>query len=394
MRKLSLAAIAFYLNILAAFSQSVKTDSANYQSKKLSISEVNLVSSYYHQDGNNSAVTGGIGTEKLTDFSNTIDLKLIRTDARNRLHSINLEVGVDHYTSASSDKIDPSTISSPSYADTRIYPSVGYSIKNPATGITTGITASLSSEFDYSSTGLALNFAKASKDNNREFGIRLQAYLDQWDVILPIELRNANDEGNHEPRNSYSASLSYSQVVNQRFQFSLLADMVSQKGLLGTSYQRVYFNNNSENYEHLPGNRFKIPLGVKANYFLGDRFIIRSSYRYYSDDWGVRAHTADLELPIKITPFFSFSPFYRYYTQTAADYFAAYKQHSTADNFFTSDYDLSKFNSQFYGSGIRFTPQKGVLGVAHWSMLELRYGHYSRNDGLNSNIISLNARFK
>ena len=149
MRKLSLAAIAFYLNMLAAFSQSTKTDSANYQSKKLSLSEVNLVSSYYRQDGNNSAVTGGIGTEKLTDLSNTIDLKLSRTDSRNREHSINLEVGVDHYTSASSDKIDPSTISSPSYSDTRFYPSVGYSIKNPATGITTGVTASFSSEFDY-----------------------------------------------------------------------------------------------------------------------------------------------------------------------------------------------------------------------------------------------------
>lgn len=394
MRKLSLAAIAFYLNILGAFSQSVKNDSANYQSKKLSISEVNLVSSYYHQDGNNSAVTGGIGTEKLTDLSNTIDLKLTRTDTRNRIHSLNLEVGVDHYTSASSDKIDPSTISSPSYADTRFYPSVGYSIKNPSSGITTGITASLSSEYDYFSKGLGLNFAKASKDNNREFGIKLQTYLDQWKVILPIELRNFSDEGNHKPRNSYSASLSYSHVVNQRLQFSLLADLVSQKGLLGTSYQRVYFNNNAENYEHLPDTRFKIPVGIKVNYFLGDRFIIRSSYRYYTDDWGVRAHTAELELPIKITPFFSLSPFYRYYTQTAADYFAPYKEHSTADNFFTSDYDLSEFDSQFFGSGIRFIPEKGVFGIAHWSMLELRYGHYNRNNGLNSNIISLNARFK
>ena len=394
MRKLSLAAIAFYLNMLAAFSQSTKTDSANYQSKKLSLSEVNLVSSYYRQDGNNSAVTGGIGTEKLTDLSNTIDLKLSRTDSRNREHSINLEVGVDHYTSASSDKIDPSTISSPSYSDTRFYPSVGYSVKNPATGITTGVTASFSSEFDYTSKGVAINFAKASKDNNRELAVKLQAYFDQWDVILPIELRTLNDEGNKEPRNSYSASLSYSQVINQRFQFSLLADLVSQKGLLGTSYQRVYFNNNDENYEHLPDNRFKIPLGIKANYFLGDRFIIRSSYRYYSDNWGVLAHTADLEVPVKITPFFSISPFYRYYTQSAADYFAPYKQHSIADKSFTSDYDLSKFNSQFFGTGIRFIPGDGVFGIKHWNMLELRYGHYNRSNGLNSDIISLNARFK
>ena len=394
MRKLSLAAIAFYLNMLGAFSQTAKTDSSGYSSKKLSINEVNLVSSYYKQNGNNSAVTGGIGTEKLTDLSNTIELKLSRTDTRSREHNLKVEVGIDHYTSASSDKIDPSTISSPSYSDTRFYPSVGYSVKNPSTGITTGVTASFSSEYDYISKGIGLNFAKASKDNNREFGIKLQAYLDQWEVILPIELRGYSAEGRHEPRNSYSASLSYSQVANQRFQFSLLADLVSQKGLLATSYQRVYFKNNTETYEQLPDSRFKIPVGIKANYFLSDRFIIRSSYRYYSDNWGVQAHTADLELPIKLTPFFSISPFYRYYTQTAADYFAPYKQHNISDNFFTSDYDLAKFNSQFFGSGIRITPEKGVFGIAHWNMLELRYGHYSRSNGLNSNIISLNARFK
>jgi hypothetical protein len=394
MKKISLAAIALYLNILGAFSQSAKTDSAHYSSKKLALNEINLVSSYYTQDGNNSAVTGGIGTEKLTDISNIIEVKLLRTDRRGRLHNINLEVGVDHYTSASSDKIDPSTISSPSYSDTRIYPSIGYSIKRPSSGITTGLTASLSTEFDYTSTGLAFNFSKTSKDNNREFGVKLQAYLDEWDVILPIELRTASDEGIHKPRNSYSASFNFSQVVNQRFQFSLLADIVSQTGLLATSYQRVYFSNNGENYEQLPDNRFKIPLGFKANYFLSDRFIIRSSYRYYTDDWSVTAHTADIELPIKITPFFSVSPFYRYYTQTAADYFAPYQQHNISQNFFTSDYDLSKFNSQFFGSGIRFTPEKGVFGINHWNMLEIRYGHYNRSNGLNSNIVSLNARFK
>jgi hypothetical protein len=36
------------------------------------------VSSYYKQDGNNSAVTGGISSEELTDISNTLDVKLIK----------------------------------------------------------------------------------------------------------------------------------------------------------------------------------------------------------------------------------------------------------------------------------------------------------------------------
>src|SRR5690349_662724 len=113
MRKLSLTALGMYIGILAAFSQN--SDTA-YKSKKLTLEEVNFVSGYYHQNGNNSAVTGGVGTENLNDFANTIDLKLSRYSKPYVKHTYNFELGVDHYTSASSDKIDPHTISSPSYS--------------------------------------------------------------------------------------------------------------------------------------------------------------------------------------------------------------------------------------------------------------------------------------
>ena len=66
--------------LLALFqtrAQNVPTDSTAYKSRKLKLEEVNLVSSYYKQDGNNSAVTGGIGSEHLTDIANTIDVKLM-----------------------------------------------------------------------------------------------------------------------------------------------------------------------------------------------------------------------------------------------------------------------------------------------------------------------------
>lgn len=62
MRKLTLAAIGMYIGILAAFSQS--TDSTAYKNRKLKPTEINFVTGYYHQDGNLSPVTGGIGTEK------------------------------------------------------------------------------------------------------------------------------------------------------------------------------------------------------------------------------------------------------------------------------------------------------------------------------------------
>ena len=48
---------------------------------------------------------------------------------------------------------------------------------------------------------------------------------------------------------------------------------------------------------------------MRLNYFLGETFIFRTYYRYFFDDWGIKAHTAQLEIPIKISPFVSLSPF-------------------------------------------------------------------------------------
>jgi hypothetical protein len=144
----------------------------------------------------------------------------------------------------------------------------------------------------------------------------------------------------------------------------------------------------------LPDNRLKLPIGARLNYFLGDNIVLRSFFRYYADNWGIKSETAELETAIKLTPFASISPFYRYYQQTAADYFNSYGQHQISEQFYSSDYDLSKFHSSYFGAGIRLAPPAGVLGIAKLSMLELRYGHYVRSNGLNSNIVSMNLRFR
>lgn len=401
MRRLTLTALAFFFRILCSHAQADSTGGSTYQPRKLKLDEVNFVSGYYVQDGNNSAVTGGIGTEELTDFANTIELKFVRSDRKGRAHAGSFELGIDHYTSASSDKIDPSTISSASHADTRIYPTLSYGISNERTGFSYGGALSYSTEYDYQSFGIGVNLAKTSPDKNRELGLKLQTYFDTWQVIYPIELRpgsgNPNaerDDGGWQPRNSYSASLSWSQVVNKRLQVAVILDGVYQQGLLATKYQRVFFSDNSERTESLPDSRVKVPIGLRLHCFFGSRFILRSFYRYYSDDWGVKAHTLNLEAPIKLNPFFSVSPFYRYYVQTAADYFAPFMAHTPAEQFYTSDYDLSAFSSHFMGAGFRYVPAKGVLHIRRWTMLEIRYGHYIRSTGLHSDIISLNARFK
>ena len=393
---ITVAALVMCLNVAKAQNDSTSN-------RKLKIDEVNFITSYYHQDGNNSAVTGGIGSEKLDDFGNSIDLQLSRFDKKNNKHTFGVELGIDVYSSASSDKIDPTTISSASSKDVRISPSLNYLKENAKNNTALGGGVSFSQEFDYTSIGANVLFAKATKDKNREFSAKASVFLDTWSVILPVELRNIETDfkykqGDNAPRNSYNLALGLSQVVNQRLQVSILTDIGYQTGLLGTAYQRVYFGDNANNAysEKLPDNRFKLPVGLRANYFLGDKFILRSFYRFYTDSWNLTAHTAELEIPYKITPFVSVAPFYRFYSQSGVDYFKPYKEHLLSDNseFYTSDYDLSKFTSHLFGLNFRMVSANGLMGVKKLNVVELRYSYYNRSTDLTSHLITLALKFK
>lgn len=380
--------------------QDTVQDSSAYKKQKLKIEEVNFISSYYTQDGNNSAVTGGIGTEKLNDIATTIDVHVSKYDKNNHKHSLVAELGVDSYTSASSDKIDPSTVTSASYQDVRVYPSFNYTFENEEKNYSLHAGISGSAEFDYTSIGANLGYTKVSKDKNREFSVKGMAFFDTWKVILPIELRNApsDNEANHldsKPRTSYNLGLTLSQVINKEFQIALLTDLGYQQGLLATKFNRVYLDNGVLKSEKLPDTRTKIPFGVRTNYFLGDNIVLRSYYRYYWDDWGINSHTINFEPSYKFSAFNSISIPYRFYTQTAADYFKPFRKHTLADELYTSDYDLSKFNSHMIGLSYRVLDSgNGIFHVRRINSLELRYGFYTRDNGLDSHIITLALKFK
>jgi hypothetical protein len=136
-----------------------------------------------------------------------------------------------------------------------------------------------------------------------------------------------------------------------------------------------------------------LPIGFRLNYFLGDNIILRSYYRFYIDNWGLKSNTASLEVPIKINPFLSVSPFYRYYQQTAAKYFAPYAVHSSDEQYYTSNYALAAFVSHSFGIGLRMAPPKGVF-IQNLKSLEVRYAHYTQTTNLVSNVISIDLGFK
>lgn len=399
MKKICLVVVGLYAGLLAAFGQ--QADTAVYKKRKLTVDEINIVSSYYSQDGNNSAVTGGTGTEELKDYSIFTELKLHKYDNRDRKRNWNFNLGVDYYTSASSDKINPNTISSASSEDLRVYPAAEYSIENEKKKRKTSFDASFSIESDYISIGLGAGFSKQSKDNSREFTFKAKCYADQVKIILPYELRTPETGGldgyanEHDypwkSRTTGSVLLSLSQVVNKNMQLLFIMDAAYQNGFLSMPFHRIYFDGGAETTELLPSSRWKLPIGARMNYFIGNKMILRSFYRFYYDNWGLSAHTADLEAVYKFGPFFSVSPFYRFYIQNGINYFAPYLHHTETEKYYSSNYDLSPFQSHFWGAGLKITPFKKIAGIAQF---ELRYGHYSRSNKLAADVVSLLLKLK
>lgn len=395
MKKILLGVIALFGCLMSKAQERID----HVPSKKLQLEEVNLVSSYYKQNGDNSAVMGGTGSEKLTDFSNTIDVILLKHDKKSRKNKFTLDFGIDHYTSASSDMIDLKANSSASSADTRIYPSISWSRENEAKRNTILGGVSYSSEYDYQSVGANIGYSKKTANKMGEVTARFQTFIDQVSLVTPVELRPNNNGGDDddygtEGRKTFALSLSYAQIINKDLQLELMTDFVSQSGYLSLPFHRVYFMDGSVHQETLPDSRFKFPVGMRANYFIGDHVILRSYYRFYMDDWGLKSHTINLELPVKLSPFISLSPFYRFYNQSGTKYFDHSRQHTISNEFYTNNYDLSSFNSHFYGAGVRINPKNGLFGIQRLSKLEIRYGHYTKSVGMVSDIISFNLRYK
>jgi len=435
MKKIFLSVVGFSLICQHAFSQlkpdssyipkkslytPIEQDSTGYNARRLHLDEINLVSSYYNQNGNHSAVTGGIGTEKVMDLSNGLDLKFVWTGDNNKKNTISAGLGFDYHSSASQAYVSATGASKT--GGTRVYPSLDWTQEGKKGSF--GIGTYLSSEYNYNSFGADIHFSRKVNNNNGEFSFKLLTYLDKVTLIYPSELvpktttvtstgtvvvttasgrvetSGGGSSGGEStsiptsPRNTYTASMAYSQMLNSRLQVMFMVDGVAQSGYLGLPFHRVYFSTGKDTVEHLPSSRVKLPLGARLNYFLGDNIIIRSYYRYYMDDWGTKANTANLEIAYKITPFFSLSPFYRYYSQSAAKYFAPYEAHSPTDTYYTSNYEYAQFQSSFYGIGVRIAPPKGVFGMQHLHELELRYGHYSQTTDLVSDVISLSLGFK
>ncbi|XLS30314.1 DUF3570 domain-containing protein [Flavobacteriaceae bacterium M23B6Z8] len=416
----------FICILLTVHLQAQDKEPVTYKKKVLESTEVDVLFSYYRQDGNNAAVTGGEGTEELTDYAPTIIVSV----PLNEDEVLTVDAGISAYTSASSSNINPFDgtneanpfLESSGASRNDVYAYFIPTFSHTSDDRNTIWTANLNvaAEYDYFSFGFGGSYTKLYNEKNTEVGVRAQVFLDKWNPQYPIELRDGffddriTGNGTYSPdftsfedehRNTYSLSFSFSQILTKTLQGSLFLDVALQEGLLSTPFQRVYFQDRedffiqqfqlADDVERLPDTRFKIPLGGRLNYYLNDWLTFRTYYRYYWDDWGISSHTASIEVPVKINNKFTVYPSYRFYSQTAADYFYRKEEARSDFEFYTSDFDLSAFDAHQIGGGITY---KDILTRAHiWKFglksIDLRYNYYERTNGLNASIVAIGFKF-
>jgi hypothetical protein len=474
----------FLLLGLKAFSQDA-ADGTEFKKRVLESTEVDFLLSYYNQDGSKSAVSGGIGSEKLTDIATNIVIAMPLNDDS----ILTVDLGISAYSSASSSNINPfnatgasgggddddddddrvgafaaapatapygtpwQASSGASKSDQLSAVTVNYAHSSDSRNFIWNADVSFSNEYDYTSVGFGGGIAHLFNDKNTELSLKANVYLDQWRPIYPTELHEyskyASDflnqgyfagvtvldqsgqaSTNYLPsafqtissvtRNSYSASVGLSQVLSKKLQVSVFFDVLQQQGLLSTPYHRIYFADKVNYYigqaqyipeyesesnvgvykladdiERLPDSRFKLPIGARLNYYINERFVLRTYYRFYSDNWDIQSHTANIELPIKVSDRFTVFPMYRFYTQTQSKYYAPYETHLSTEKYYTSDPDLATFDSNQYGLGVNYTDI--FTGAKIWKFglknVDFRFNRYQRSDKLTANIATIGFKF-
>ena len=474
----------FLLLGLKAFSQD-GADGTEFKKRVLESTEVDFLLSYYNQDGSKSAVSGGIGSEKLTDIATNIVIAMPLNDDS----ILTVDLGISAYSSASSSNINPfnatgasgggddddddddrvgafaaapatapygtpwQASSGASKSDQLSAVTVNYAHSSDSRNFIWNADVSFSNEYDYTSVGFGGGIAHLFNDKNTELSLKANVYLDQWRPIYPTELHEyskyASDFLNQGyfagvtvldqsgqattdylpsafqtissvTRNSYSASVGLSQVLSKKLQVSVFFDVLQQQGLLSTPYHRIYFADKVNYYigqaqyipeyesesnvgvykladdiERLPDSRFKLPIGARLNYYINERFVLRTYYRFYSDNWDIQSHTANIELPIKVSDRFTVFPMYRFYTQTQSKYYAPYETHLSTEKYYTSDPDLATFDSNQYGLGVNYTDI--FTGAKIWKFglknVDFRFNRYQRSDNLTANIATIGFKF-
>ena len=190
-------------------------------------------------------------------------------------------------------------------------------------------------------------------------------------------------------RQTYGIGLT--QILTRNLIATLNFETITDEGFMNNPYRSVrYFDAGSAigySYEPelYPNTRTSNVLGLRARYFLPYRAAIEGEYRYYTDTWDIKGHTASLAY---IHPWrkWTFTGKFRIHDQTGAHFYSDLFPGSEFTNFRGRDKELSPLTSYTFKvkAAYTFIGENGSWGfikkgtvTASLDMLHIDYDDFS-----------------
>lgn len=273
---------------------------------------------------------------------------------------------VDSISSASIDVVTNAS----KYAEERTEKSIGVDYLHDDTTVSLGF--SNSEENDYSA-------------NTANVGISTDMFGGLTTVSLGYALGrdevSRNGDTAFQPQNveRQHYRLSLTQVVTRDMLLSLSYEGITDQGYLNNPYRTVRYLNAdgsvSREGERYPGTHTSNAAAIRSRYYLPYRAAVHGEYRFFTDTWGVQAHTAEIGYTHPLRTQWNVDLKYRYYSQGNADFYNDLFPYADAQNFLARDKELSTFTSQTLGAQLSYTLTPTDWKLIKRGSLNLSYDH-------------------
>ena len=154
-----------------------------------------------------------------------------------------------------------------------------------------------------------------------------------------------------------SYSVSISQVLTRDLIATASYELITDEGYLNSPYRSIRYADptSARGYsldpERYPSTRTSNSASGRLKYFLPWRAALDGQYRFFSDTWGIRAHTAEIGYTHPIWGSWVFDAEYRFYKQDAADFYRDLFPRRNTLNFQARDKELATYTAHTIGVG-------------------------------------------
>ncbi len=153
--------------------------------------------------------------------------------------------------------------------------------------------------------------------------------------------------------------LSLSQILTRNMLLSLNYEVLTDQGYLASPYRKIRYQSAGGVGFTLadqiyPGTRTSSAASAQIKYYLPYRAAVTAQYRFFSDSWGIQAHTGEIGYTHPAWRNWIFDGSFRYYRQTSADFYSDLYTRANEFNFMARDRELAQFQSYSFGVGASY----------------------------------------